>query len=76
MVHEILRHETALGEHDGRLSIAYGSDGYDGRFPQRMDLFELRRCQESLFVAVEDLDLVRQIEFLEEPHDALGPRMI
>jgi hypothetical protein len=40
-----------------------------------MNLLELWRSKECLFVAVENFELIRQLELLEEPENTLRARL-
>lgn len=73
---EVLGHPAALGQHNGLGIGAGGRDADDGRLAERVHLLELRGRQEGLLVAVEDFDLVVDLELLEEPKDALGARLL
>lgn len=77
MVHQILGHEAALGQDNGLAGIATSRrDSNDGRFTKRMDLGEFRRRHHGFLVAVEDFDLVGDVELFEEPYYALRARVV
>ncbi|MNL72134.1 hypothetical protein D3C87_1973950 [compost metagenome] len=46
------------------------------RLAERMDLFQLRRRQHGLRIALIALHLVRHSQFFQKPQDALRPRVI
>jgi hypothetical protein len=72
MVHEILRHEAALGQDDGLARIAaWGDDADNRRLAKGVNLLELLGGEKRFLVAVEDFNLVGNLEFLQEPYDAL-----
>jgi hypothetical protein len=41
-----------------------------------MDLFEFWRCEVGLGIAVEDFEVIGELEGLEEPKDALRARLL
>lgn len=73
---EVFGHPAALGQDNGLGIGAGGRDADDGRLAERVHLLELGRREEGLLVAVEDFDLVVDLELLEEPEDALGARLL
>jgi hypothetical protein len=50
--------------------------GDDRRPPERMDRFQFLRRAVCLGVALVELDVVRQPQLLEQPKDALRPRVV
>lgn len=71
VVQDILNDKPTLGD-DNRFSTIYRGDGDHGGLSQRVDFLELGRGEEGFLVAVEDLEFVVHIEFLEEPSYTLG----
>ena len=69
VVNEIFDNETRFGEHQG-FGIGMGRYADDGRFAQRVDLFQLRWREHVL--ALVGFEGVGYGEFFEEPEDALG----
>lgn len=67
---QVFSYQATLSD-DNWLGVALWLDGYDGRFAQGVDFLELWRCELRLWVAVEDLDLIRCVEDFKEPKDAL-----
>lgn len=76
VIAQVLGHEAALGQYDGLGIGARRRDGDDGRLAKRMDLLQFRGCQHRLLVAVEEDDVVGDVELFEEPDDALGARVV
>lgn len=71
MRNQILDDEGAFGDGNG-LAAAGGLDGHDGRLAEVVNLLEFGRREMCGGVAVEDLELVRDVQFLEQPEDSLG----
>ena len=71
VVAEVLADGGTLGQHDG-LGERWGGDGHERRFAERVDGFELRRC-ELVGHALVDLYGVGSVlgTFFEQPDDAL-----
>lgn len=76
MVHQVLRHEATLRQNNRLGARIARRDGHDGGLAQGVNLLELRGREEGFFVAVEDLDFVGDLEFFEEPDDALGAGVV
>lgn len=72
---EVLRDEAALNKNRLFL-LAWEVDGNCGRLAEGMDLFEFGRSESGFLVAVEENSFVVQIEFFEEPYNALGTRLV
>lgn len=70
MVDEVLDDETRLREDQGLGVGGAGRDADEGRFAQRVDLFELGRREHVLPLV--GFEAVADWELFEEPEDALG----
>lgn len=66
VIQEILDNETTLGNDDGLRGVRV-LDADDGGFAQRVDLFEFRGREVRYWVPVEDLQLVGEFQFFQEP---------
>lgn len=71
MLGEVLCDQSGLGDDDGRGAIG-GLDRYYGRLAQGVHFLELGWRELGIWVPVEDLDGVGDVEGDEEPEDALG----
>ncbi|KFY44725.1 hypothetical protein V495_03292 [Pseudogymnoascus sp. VKM F-4514 (FW-929)] len=71
MLSQVLGDEPALCDNNFWAAI-YGFNADDGRFAEGVDGFELGGGEVSLWVAVEDFEIVGETELGEEPEDALG----
>lgn len=76
MLAQVLRHEAALGQDEGRAAGAGAGDADDGRLAERVHALEGGGRQQRLAVAAEALHLVGGAELLEEPEDALRARLV
>lgn len=74
VVDKVLGHGAGLGNDNGLCIGAGGQHADDGRLTERVNLFELRGRKTGL-CAVEDFEVVRDTELLEEPDDTLGARL-
>ena len=54
---------------------AGGRDANDGRAAEGVDFLQFGACAAG-FVALEDLDVVFEVELFEEPDDALGAGLL
>lgn len=71
MLAQILDNHRRLGQHKRLGRRAGRLEGDDGRLAERVDLLELGGC-EVVGAALEDLEVIGEVEFFEEPEDALG----
>ena len=76
MVAEVLRNEARFGQDDRR--GVFGRRRRDGEDRSLAEGVNLGECggREGGGVAVEELDIVREIEFLEEPDYALSAGLV
>jgi hypothetical protein len=66
VVQEVLDNESTLG-HDNGLWISRVLDADDRRLAQRVDLLQLWGGEVRLRVSVEDYQLIRELQFFNEP---------
>jgi hypothetical protein len=66
VVQEVLDNESTLG-HDNGLWISLVLDADDRRLAQRVDLLQLWGREVRLRVSVEDYQLIRELQFFNEP---------
>lgn len=71
MLNEVFHNQSALS-YDCGLGGSSRLDAYDGGFAQCVNFLEFWRAELCFLVAVEDLEFVGEVEFFEEPEDALG----
>jgi hypothetical protein len=76
---QVLGDDSALGQDEllflGRIGGIREGEANDGGLAQGVDFSQLTG-RLHVFIAVEEFDVVREAEFLEQPDNALGSRLI
>lgn len=74
VIAEVLDNSTGLGQNQG-LGRAWGLDGDDWRFAQLVDFLQLSGSK-FIGAALEGLQIIFQLQFLEEPEDTVTSRLL
>ena len=75
MLDQVLDDDRALGDDRG-LAGTCGLDADDRGLSEWVDLFQLRRCEHGLRVAMEDFELVGELQLFEQPENALRAGLV